>query len=251
MSAATRQSQSQQSQTQQSQQSQRSQAVQQTPGASASARELTTVMNAPSAPAHDSFVEKKSEFIGDACHATTPEEALAFVERIRDMHPKSRHVAYAAIFSGSGGGFSERMSDDGEPSGTAGKPILDVLRQNALVDCVVTVTRYFGGILLGSGGLIRAYSTGASIAVKAASLARIVPCVRYAVTLDYPRLAQFQRLLADCGGSCADEVYTDRVSLQAIVPQGESDGFEARVRETFNAAVVPERIDVVNRPVVL
>ena len=128
---------------------------------------MQTILDSADRPAHDAFVEKKSEFIGDACHISSLDEALAFVQTIRDQHPKARHVAYAAVCGGSDGRLAERMSDDGEPSGTAGKPILDVLRANELTDCVIAVTRYFGGILLGSGGLIRAYSTGASIAVKA------------------------------------------------------------------------------------
>lgn len=212
---------------------------------------MHTILNTADAPAHDAFVEKKSEFIGDACHIDSLDEAVAFVESIRIRHPKSRHVAYAAVCGGSDGLMTERMSDDGEPSGTAGKPILDVLRQNDLTDCVVAVTRYFGGILLGSGGLIRAYSTGASIAVKAARLARIVPCNRYAVRLEYPQLAQFQRLLADCDGLSDDETYTDRVTLCASVPQDRADDFVVRVRETFNASVSPDLMDTVNRPVAL
>ncbi|MBW3092403.1 YigZ family protein [Bifidobacterium sp. 82T10] len=212
---------------------------------------MHTILNVADAPAHDSFVEKKSEFIGDACHIDSLDEALAFVETIREQHPKSRHVAYAAVCGGSDGRLVERMSDDGEPSGTAGKPILDVLRQNNLTDSVVAVTRYFGGILLGSGGLIRAYSTGASIAVKAAKLARIVPCARYAVWLEYPQLAQFQRLLADCDGLADDEQYTDRVTLRAALPTDRAADFEARVRETFNATITPEPLDTVNRPVAL
>ena len=212
---------------------------------------MHTILDTAGQPAHDAFVEKKSEFIGDACHIDTLDEALAFVEAIRHQHPKSRHVAYAAVCGGADGRLSERMSDDGEPSGTAGKPILDVLRANELTDCVVAVTRYFGGILLGSGGLIRAYSTGASLAVKAASQARIVPCVRYSVRLEYPQLAIFQRLLADCEGRSDDERYTDRVTLRAIVPQERSETFESRTREAFNASVTPERLDVVNHPVAL
>lgn len=212
---------------------------------------MHTILDTAGQPAHDAFVEKKSEFIGDACHIDTLDEALAFVEAIRQQHPKSRHVAYAAVCGGADGRLSERMSDDGEPSGTAGKPILEVLRANELTDCVVAVTRYFGGILLGSGGLIRAYSTGASLAVKAASQARIVPCVRYSVRLEYPQLAIFQRLLADCEGRSDDERYTDRVTLHAIVPQERSETFESRTREAFNASVTPERLDVVNHPVAL
>ena len=209
---------------------------------------MFTLLNPPETPAHDSFVEKKSEFIGDACHIASLDEALAFVEMIRGQHPKSRHVAYAAVCGGADGRVSERMSDDGEPSGTAGKPILDVIRANDLTDVCVAVTRYFGGILLGSGGLIRAYSTGASSAVNAGTRAAIVACRRYAVRLDYPQLARFRQLLAAAGGTGEDETYTDRVTLVAVVPQDACEDFLRRVTETFNAAVTPEPLDMVNVP---
>lgn len=209
---------------------------------------MFTLLDAPDAPAHASFVEKKSEFIGDACHIDSLDEALAFVETIRERHPKARHVAYAAVCGGADGRLAERMSDDGEPSGTAGKPILDVLRAGGLTDTCVAVTRYFGGILLGSGGLIRAYSTGASLAVKAATRAAIVTCQRYAVRLEYPQLARFQQLLAAAGGSEEDAAYTDRVTLVAVVPQDACARFLERVTETFNAAVVPDPLDKVNVP---
>ena len=210
---------------------------------------MRTILDPAATPAHASFVEKKSEFIGDAAHIDTLDEALAFVQTIRDQHPKARHVAYAAVVGGSDGRTAERMSDDGEPSGTAGKPILDVLRANDLTDCVVAVTRYFGGILLGSGGLIRAYSTGASIALKAAKQADIVPCRRYQITLDYSQLARFQQLLAGVDGVQSDESYTANVALVATVPLPNTERFEDSVREAFNAALVPEPLDTVNRAV--
>ena len=212
---------------------------------------MQTILDSAGQPAHDAFVEKKSEFIGDACHIESLDEALAFVQLIRDQHPKARHVAYAAVCGGSDGRLAERMSDDGEPSGTAGKPILDVLRANDMTDCVVAVTRYFGGILLGSGGLIRAYSTGASIAVKAASKAKIVPCGEYRVVLDYPQLGSFQNLLASVEGEQVDAQYTDRITLTAIVPQERASAFESRVVETFNASVMPQLMGTSNRPVKL
>ena len=209
---------------------------------------MQTILDSADQPAHDAFVEKKSEFIGDACHIDSLDEALAFVQMIRDQHPKARHVAYAAVCGGSDR-LAERMSDDGEPSGTAGKPILDVLRANEMTDCVVAVTRYFGGILLGSGGLIRAYSTGASIAVKAATKAKIVPCSEYQVTLDYSQLGSFQNLLASVQGEQADAQYTDRIVLAVVVPQEQSQQFESRVVETFNATVTPQKTGTSNRPV--
>lgn len=210
------------------------------------ANELSTLLDSVSDPAHDSFVEKKSEFIGDAAHVESLEEALAFVEDIRQRHPKSRHVAYAAVCGGADGRLAERMSDDGEPSGTAGKPILDVIRANNLTDTVVAVTRYFGGILLGSGGLTRAYSTAASMALHVARHARIVTCLRYRTRLEYPQLATFQRIVAGLGARTEDESYTQRVELTAVVPEESCDAFLARVKESFNAAVTPEYLDKLN-----
>lgn len=196
---------------------------------------FSTITNTAETPAHDSFIEKKSEFIGDACHIETLDEALAFVQSIRDQHPKARHVAFAAILGAAQGAAKERMSDDGEPSGTAGKPILDVIRMGKLTDCVITVTRYFGGILLGSGGLIRAYSTAASMSVKTADIIGIVPMQRYKVVLEYSWLGRFEQLLASVDGQEEHRDFTDRVAVRFSVPQVRAERFEEQVCEAFNA----------------
>lgn len=209
---------------------------------------MRTVLDTAASPAHDAFVEKKSEFIGDACHVASVDEALAFVDKIREQHPKSRHVAYAALVSGPDGRLIERMSDDGEPSGTAGKPILDVLRANDLIDSAVAVTRYFGGILLGSGGLIRAYSTGASLAVKAATVAEIVECRRVAVTLEYAQLGPFANLLSSLGGEQEHAEFTDRVAVTAIVPQAVLEQFHQRLTDLFHGSVAATEGDLLLRP---
>jgi uncharacterized YigZ family protein len=195
--------------------------------------QLRTVLDGPDGPAHASFVERKSEFVSDACHVDSLEDAVAFVERVRQMHPKARHVAYAAICGCSSGRFAERMSDDGEPSGTAGKPILDMLRSRAITDGVITVTRYFGGILLGAGGLTRAYSSAAARCLDAARTAWIVPCRRFRTIVRYPQLRTLERLAELCGGRCCDECYTDKVELTLIVPQREVPAFVERVTQAF------------------
>ncbi|NEG69668.1 IMPACT family protein [Bifidobacterium choloepi] len=210
---------------------------------------MRTVTNTADEPAHDGFVEKKSEFIGDAAHVGDMDEALLFVESVRERHPKSRHVAFAALVTDADGRVIERMSDDGEPSGTAGKPILDVLRANDLTDTVVTVTRYFGGILLGSGGLIRAYSTGASLAVKAADVVDIVPCRRFSVTLQYPQLGSFQNLLATLGGRQDSADFTDVVMFHGLVRDEDYATLQARTTDLFNGQVALEALDLVNEGV--
>lgn len=161
---------------------------------------MRTVTNTATTPAHDAFIEKKSEFIGDVCHVTSFDEAMEFVQHIRQQHPKARHVAYAVVCGDATGRLCERMSDDGEPSGTAGKPILDVIRAQRLTDCVVCVTRYFGGILLGAGGLIRAYAKGAALAIAAAQTADIVPCHSFTCDMAYAQLRMFQQLLHKMDG---------------------------------------------------
>ena len=110
------------------------------------------------------FIEKKSEFIGYLCPVQTEEQAVAFIEEIRAMHRKATHNCYAYILRENN---AARHSDDGEPGGTAGVPIYEVLRKEGLTDVCCVVTRYFGGVLLGAGGLVRAYTKGAKDAVDA------------------------------------------------------------------------------------
>lgn len=116
----------------------------------------------------DRFEEKKSEFIGYAKRVENEEEAKAFINEIKNMHKQARHNCSAYII---GKDMNiQRYSDDGEPQGTAGIPILEVMKKSRVTDCAVVVTRYFGGILLGAGGLTRAYTKGASIAIKSAGV---------------------------------------------------------------------------------
>lgn len=210
---------------------------------------MKTLLDTAQNPAHNSFIERNSEFIGDACHITGPQEVAAFIEQIRAQHPKARHVAFAAVWGEDDGRLGERMSDDGEPSGTAGKPILDVLRQNELTDCVVSVTRYFGGILLGSGGLIRAYARGAALAVQASQLATIVPCVVVTARVSYARLEIMRNLAASVGAQVAHEAFAENVTMTLDVPQEAVPLLQQRVQEQFNATVSLTLGEQVNRPV--
>ena len=158
-------------------------------------------------------------------------------------------VAFAALVGGYAQPVAERMSDDGEPSGTAGKPILDTLRVTGLTDCVVCVTRYFGGILLGSGGLIRAYAGCASRALERAQMAELVEFQQYACDVAYSQLRSMNKLVEDHAGVQISAEYTDRVRLLMEVPTSGSVSFEMRIREVFNAGVKPLRLARVQRPV--
>lgn len=130
------------------------------------------------------MIERKSRFIGHAAPVANEEEALAFLKEIRDGHREASHNCYAYIIGQNEGIM--RYNDDGEPGGTAGQPILSVLRARHVVDAVVMVTRYFGGILLGAGGLVRAYGQTAALAIDAAKVVTIEPTVRMLVEVAYP-----------------------------------------------------------------
>ena len=208
---------------------------------------MRTVTDLSEESAHFAFVEKKSEFISDACHITTLEEAIDFVESIRLKHPKARHVAYAAVCGDNNGRLRERMSDDGEPSGTAGKPILDVVRASNLTDTVVTVTRYFGGILLGSGGLIRAYSASAAGAIKSSKIAYIVECNCFSCKVEYSHLRMFKHLLLKNNAEIISEEYGVSIELTVSLPREESDRFIEAVKNTFSGVIIPDFCGVCTR----
>ena len=136
-----------------------------------------------------SFTEKKSEFIGYISPAGTEEEAIGFINEIRAMHRKATHNCYAYVVGRNFGIM--RYSDDGEPGGTAGMPIIEVMKARGVVNCAVVVTRYFGGILLGAGGLVRAYAQGSKAALDAAGVVVMEKSARHMVEVDY---STWQRL---------------------------------------------------------
>lgn len=144
--------------------------------------------------AEDRFEEKKSEFIGYVKRVTTEEEAKGFVTQVRAMHKTARHNCFAYIVGQNMG--IQRYSDDGEPQGTAGIPILEVIKKNGLTDCAVVVTRYFGGVLLGTGGLTRAYTKGAVVAIEAGGIVEKVKGARISIEIDYELYGKIQYL---CG----------------------------------------------------
>ena len=139
--------------------------------------------------ADDSFIINKSRFIGYGCPCETEEEALAFLQEIRTKHKDATHNCYAYIIGTNMGVM--RYSDDGEPGGTAGLPIIEVMKARGVVNCAVVVTRYFGGVLLGAGGLVRAYAQGSKVALDAAGVVVMEKSARHLVEVDY---STWQRL---------------------------------------------------------
>ena len=134
--------------------------------------------------ASDEFIVNKSRFIGYASPCETEEEALAFLRSIREKHKDATHNCYAYVIGQNAGIM--RYNDDGEPGGTAGMPMMEVLKARGVVNCCVVVTRYFGGILLGAGGLVRAYSHGCAIAINAAQVVKMEESQRILLDVSYP-----------------------------------------------------------------
>ena len=205
---------------------------------------MLTMVNQASDPSLQEYEEKKSVFIGAAAHCDSLDQAADFLESMRQAHPKARHHAFAAVAGSSPSYLSERMSDDGEPAGTAGRPILNLLRHREISQTVVAVSRYFGGILLGTGGLTRAYSAAASLALEAGRLAEIVPAVDYSLTLAYRDYQPLINLVKTCRGEVRSESFTDKVSLTVVVPDppdGQSS-FIQLCNSAFPHTVLPRRL---------
>lgn len=159
----------------------------------------------------DSFLEKKSEFIGYCKRVESEDEAKAFINEIKNRNKQARHNCFAYI-------IGEKMnilrySDDGEPQGTAGIPILEVMKKKEIKDCVIVVTRYFGGILLGASGLTRAYIKGATIAIDNAKIIEKVLGIKITVKLDYDLFGKVQYLCNQNNWYMEDIKYEDTVEF--------------------------------------
>lgn len=190
------------------------------------------------------FEEKKSVFIGYACHVESEEEALAFVKEIKEKHRDATHNCYGYVMKG---GILCRYSDDGEPQGTAGKPILDMLVKSGVDDVCVVVTRYFGGTLLGTGGLVHAYSLGAKMAVEAAGVAQFENYVVFKVASSYSDYQKISFELERCDAIIDSTDYADNVTIQFAVKQAVAESIAKKITEISsgkNEAVrICERFD--------
>lgn len=161
--------------------------------------------------ASDEFVEKRSRFIGYCKPVKTEQEAIDFINEKRSEHWNATHNVYAYSLRE---GNIKRYSDDGEPSGTAGMPVLDVIVKNEIFDVVVVVTRYFGGVLLGTGGLVRAYSHGSKIAVEAAKPVIMQNCLVCEARCAYNQYGKVSSLIIGVGAAVDDTVYESDVLLK-------------------------------------
>jgi uncharacterized YigZ family protein len=180
----------------------------------------------------DDIIIERSRFIGYAQRVTTEEEASAFIAMIKKKHWDATHNCSAFVIGEND--QIQRSSDDGEPSGTAGKPILECIKKNGVKDTVVVVTRYFGGIKLGAGGLVRAYTAGTVTALKAARIVVHTLHQKVSVNVDYHWWGKVDNELRLGQQRVTGTDFTDRVTAHVLIPEGEQEDFVARMIDLTN-----------------
>lgn len=178
---------------------------------------------------------EKSRFITSSAHVEGEEQARAFLDRVRSAYRDATHNCFAYIADDKGNFM--RFSDDGEPQGTAGMPILEVIKNNKLRQTAVVVTRYFGGIKLGAGGLVRAYSSSASENLALATRVCYQPCTSAEIVVDYPLADALSRFLSEYDCSVVEVAYADRVRFAVAVKSEKFGGFNAALVNKLNGRV--------------
>ena len=186
----------------------------------------------PAKQASSEITEKRSRFIGNIAHVENEQEAIEFVKSIKKKYYDAKHSAYAYITEG-----TKRYSDDGEPAKTAGLPILEMLDVQKITDCVCTVTRYFGGILLGTGGLVRAYTFAAKLALEEAGIKRMTLHNKYKIVIPYSLFDNVKYIAGECGCELEECEYTDVISAKAVCETEKCDKMLSSLTSSFGISI--------------
>ncbi len=181
----------------------------------------------PTGSGESEYTEKRSRFLGHIRYVETEEQAKAFIAETKKKFYDARHNCWCYIIRGG----AERYGDDGEPQGTAGIPMLEVLRRERVTNAVCVVTRYFGGVLLGAGGLLRAYTKSAKDALDAAGISVVRRWVECELPCSYSQAERLKNEIAAAGGVVADMEYTAAVTIKVLVPEEAADDFAAKMTD--------------------
>lgn len=190
-------------------------------------------------PAQDGtgeITEKRSRFIGNISHVSSEEEALDFIKHIKKKYYDAKHSAYAYITEG-----TKRYSDDGEPAKTAGFPILDMLDNQGITDCVCVVTRYFGGILLGTGGLVRSYTQAAKVALENAGIKQMTLHDAFTLKIPYSVFNSVKYIASEYGCEFLECEYTDIITVNAVCETNNSDNLYEKLSSAFGINITIEK----------
>lgn len=185
--------------------------------------------------ADDYFIEKRSKFIGYVKPVKTQDEAIDFINKIKSKHWDATHNVYAYVLKDSN---IQRYSDDGEPGGTAGVPVLDVILKENLVDVCVVATRYFGGTLLGAGGLVRAYSHTSKIALEAGNIITMAECSVLECSVDYSFYDRMNILLNDFNANIIDTEFADNVKITFSVKENMQNPLQEKLTDISNGRYI-------------
>lgn len=186
---------------------------------------------------HVEFEEKRSLFIGHAIHVDSEEEATAFVKSIKKEYADATHNVWAYHLKG---GIIARYSDDGEPQGTAGMPVLEAIRKSGVDDVCIVVTRYFGGILLGAGGLVRAYSHSAVIAIEGAEIVTYEPYLEYELVCGYSEYQKYSNVLNIQKAIIDSTDFGAEVTVRFAVKKTQAEGLLTKIKEVGYGRDVPK-----------
>nr|WP_257608987.1 YigZ family protein [Oenococcus oeni] len=195
------------------------------------------------------LIIKKSRFIADIYPLKEEQEAKKIIENIRQKNPNANHIAFAYTV-----GLNQkiqRMSDNGEPVGTAGKPVLDSITKNNLINVLITVTRYFGGIKLGAGGLIRAYSQSASQTIENARLTTLVNYDRLQLTFEYSLIDKLKYFIEKQKAAVMETNYQTKVQAVILVETSDSKNFQKRLINLFSGRIIVKKINEELRPSII
>lgn len=190
----------------------------------------------PTGPGDAEYVEKRSRFLGKVRCVTTEEEARAFIDAMKKQYHDARHNCWCYVLNSG----AVRYSDDGEPQGTAGQPMLGVFQKEGVTDVVCVVTRYFGGVLLGAGGLCRAYTKSAKDALDAAGISVVRRWTELKVPCPYSLFAQVGQEVESAGGVVTDTEYAADVTLTVLLREGTEDSFQRRLLDLSAGTVTAE-----------
>lgn len=178
------------------------------------------------------ITEKKSRFIAHVLPIETEEQALAYIENIKKKYWDARHNCFAFVIGKNN--EIQRFSDDGEPQGTAGKPILEVLLTGSLHNTLIVVTRYFGGTLLGTGGLVRSYGMASKAGVENADVKRVCPGIRLELKTDYNSIGKIKYIMGQMGIAAEDEIYTESVTINIAMKASDYPEFKTKITDATN-----------------
>lgn len=200
---------------------------------------MTEAYLTPAGAGSSEYVEKKSRFLGRVFAVSSEDEARALLEAVKREHYDARHNCWCYILKSG----QKRYSDDAEPQGTAGQPMLNVFEREGVVDVLCIVTRYFGGILLGAGGLCRAYTKAAKDALDAAGISKMQPWVRQQITVSYALFERAKLLIAAQEGTVEDAQYGADILITYRIPEGADERLQTALREASSGSVVPSLLE--------